>query len=1057
MSARGLITTNRRLPGLRFETQSPPLADSLPRMDVAVFIGFAAAGPVNQPVVIEDSAQFAEIFGEDAQLAWDAERGVMMRAYLGPTVRDFFRQGGRRCWIIRVARDAKYNYFPFPALLEFRPNGDLVPAFARARSEGSWSDSIRVSTSLQTRPIEVSKASFAEHEFELGPNSPRDVQPGDLLRFRLRDEGYGLFGVVESANAVEPLTENISAQQRRMARRRSLRVRCANPLWFNTHWLAGLSRKRVSQVTSANDDGSSGPLVEDVFYWLLSDQGQTFTLHFKPHAVTPQAGAKLLVDYFDTQLLLTVQVPVDEDAPLTETVHVSGRVEKLILPAPSQVLDFNNKGESRALGVVQRATLESGKIKLICPITLAAAPTPGTVLRVDFESRQLWLTVLTTRSIGDASATGSVQIEGEGFWRLAVPPILPPETKVEAERLNFDLILQETVDKSRRLSDLGFDERHSRFWGAWPTDEQRYQGMRTLAFVADPNRSTERELFPLAESHGSSFDPITGRQIPDREVYLPLAMPFIASAFQGAITDSQTALVRDGLAILKSDGTVETGFDSDLFLDPAMVDANVETLLSKADYLRYQSPTPQSLKGIYAALDIEEATIIAVPDAVHRGWVLQPEEQLQPRASEPLPHPTWWRYLDCNPPPDKTPLADKPAWENFLDCDLRILPEPEWKSEAQMPGGTIALEWSAIEGTTRYVVEESRNPSWNESEVVYDGPEPRLVIYGRNSGYYFYRVRAETAAATSEWSTGKTIRANIRNQWLVEKKEEYKADALLAVQRSLLRLCAARADLMAVLTMPEHYREDDAITHAEILRPANGFPFKAPTAGLRVDPLSPGEERATSYGALYHPWLITRRDDLLELWQVVPPDGATCGVMAQRAITRGAWIAPANELLRGVVSLAPPLTAGRRLELQDAQINILRHEPRGFLSLCADTLSRDVDLRPINVRRLLILLRRLALRLGETYVFEPNDDSFRRMVQRGFEAVLDQMFARGAFAGRTAATSYQVVTDESINTPRSVDQGRFIVELRVAPSLPLTFITVRLVQTNDRSLVTEGR
>jgi hypothetical protein len=1062
MSARGLITI-RRLPGLRFETQSPPLADSLPRMDVAVFIGFAAAGPVNQPVVIEDSAQFAEIFGEDAQLAWDAERGLMMRAYLGPTVRDFFRQGGRRCWIIRVARDAKYNYFPLPALLEFRSNGELLPAFARARSEGSWSDSIRVSTSLQTRPVEVTRASFAEHQFELGPNSPGDVQVGDLLRFKLRDEGYGLFGVVESANAVEPeiespLTENVSARQRRMARRRSLRVQCAKPLWFNTHWLAGLSRKRVSPVTSANDDGSSGPLLEDVFYWILSDQGQTFTLHFKPQAVTPPAGARLLVDYFDAQLLLTVQAAVEgPGSPVTETVQVSGRVERLILPLPSQVLVFNNKSESRALGVVQRCTLESGKIKLICPTTLADAPPPGTLLRVDFGSRQLWLTVLTTRSIASGSSpAGSMQIEGEGFWRLTGPPVLPAAPKVEAERLNFDLILQETADKLRRLSDLGFDEKHSRYWGSWPTDEQRYQRMRTLAFIADPNRATERELFPLAESHGNTSDPISGKQNPSREVYLPVAMPFIADAYLGAIAPSQTPLERDGLATLRSDGTIQ-GFESDLFLDSAMLDTNLENLLSEADYLRYQSPTPRPLTGIYAALDIEEATIIAVPDAVHRNWTLQPEEQLQPGASDLLPHPRWWRYLDCNPPPDKTRLADEPAWENFLDCDLRIVPAPKWESEAQTLGGTIALEWSPIERATRYVVEESRNPSWNDSEVVYEGPQTRLVIYGRSSGYYFYRVRAKTAAATSEWSAGIPVRASITNQWVVEKKEEYNADALLDVQRALLRLCAARADLMAVLTMPEHYREDDAITHADILRPATGLPFNAPTADRRVAPLSLGEDRATSYGALYHPWLITRRDDVFEPWQVVPPDGASCGVMAQRAITRGAWIAPANELLRGVVALAPPLTAGRRLELQDAQINLIRHEPRGFLSLGADTLSRDVDLRPINVRRLLILLRRLALRLGETYVFEPNDDSFRRLIQRGFEAVLDQMFARGAFAGRTAATSYQVVTDESINTPRSVDQGRFIVELRVAPSLPLTFITVRLVQTNDRSLVTEGR
>src|SRR5215216_6306900 len=87
-----MVTSIRRLPGLRFEAQSPPLVDSLPRMDVAVFVGFAASGPINCPVAIEDSAQFAEIFGQDAALAWNVERGQSAHAYLGPTVRDFFRQ-----------------------------------------------------------------------------------------------------------------------------------------------------------------------------------------------------------------------------------------------------------------------------------------------------------------------------------------------------------------------------------------------------------------------------------------------------------------------------------------------------------------------------------------------------------------------------------------------------------------------------------------------------------------------------------------------------------------------------------------------------------------------------------------------------------------------------------------------------------------------------------------------------------------------------------------------------------------------------------------------------
>src|SRR4030095_5610490 len=45
-----------------------------------------------------------------------------------------------------------------------------------------------------------------------------------------------------------------------------------------------------------------------------------------------------------------------------------------------------------------------------------------------------------------------------------------------------------------------------------------------------------------------------------------------------------------------------------------------ENLLTRADYITYQSPSPRSLEGIHAALYIDEATIIAVPDAIHLGW-----------------------------------------------------------------------------------------------------------------------------------------------------------------------------------------------------------------------------------------------------------------------------------------------------------------------------------------------------------------------------------------------------------------------------------------------------
>ena len=52
------------------------------------------------------STRFAAIFGEDALLGLDEERGEQVLAHLAPAVRAFFRNGGRRAWIVRVASPA---------------------------------------------------------------------------------------------------------------------------------------------------------------------------------------------------------------------------------------------------------------------------------------------------------------------------------------------------------------------------------------------------------------------------------------------------------------------------------------------------------------------------------------------------------------------------------------------------------------------------------------------------------------------------------------------------------------------------------------------------------------------------------------------------------------------------------------------------------------------------------------------------------------------------------------------------------------------------------------
>src|SRR5688572_27055546 len=149
------VSTVRRLPGFAFEAQVPVYDDVLPRMDVAVFVGFAASGPVNVPVPVEDPARFAEIFGPDLELARDPVAGAMTYAQLAPAVKLFFANGGRRCWVIRVAGAAVTNEFVVPGVWTLDDNDELAPLTLRARSPGRWSDDLQVAASITSQRLDV--------------------------------------------------------------------------------------------------------------------------------------------------------------------------------------------------------------------------------------------------------------------------------------------------------------------------------------------------------------------------------------------------------------------------------------------------------------------------------------------------------------------------------------------------------------------------------------------------------------------------------------------------------------------------------------------------------------------------------------------------------------------------------------------------------------------------------------------------------------------------------------------------------------------------------------
>jgi hypothetical protein len=857
------MTVHRPLPGVTFQVEPPASADPLPRMDVAAFVGFAERGPLDTPVAVEDHARFTEIFGAAVRLAWDAAAGSWQTTGLAGAVADFFAQGGRRCWVVRVAGpSASRSRFPLAGLLASDPSG-LRPAFAWARSVGSWSDALECRAGLlieplggATLPVRLDGGTTLDVEVPAEP----PISAGDLLLLEIGN--WRAFLAVDGS--------------RRLA-----------------------VRQRVSGTVT----------------WLRP---------FGPFEVV--AGAVH-----------------DETAGGTWNV---------------------------GLGTLRYEALD-GTLHLETPLWDAApapAPCSWLTLHPSDASGPLWL-------LFEAAEAGGARIAGA--WREGRPA--DHETAgltAWAARLTFTLRVRSESSLPAELPSLGFVAGHPRFWAALPDDDVLFSSGdgRTEPATSTPTarlfEAARTPRFPLAGPGDAA------------PAYLPLGLlagTVAWSGRHGGPASPELALVRDGLAppgerppglsddawkqLLMARPEVEwlerlqtltsadwADFTASITIDPALELVGEPALLSDAFERRLVLQQP--LHGLHAILPIEEVSLLALPDAAQRGWRLV--EGLA------IPEPT---------PETPVPPPPCPGHDLFKDCiqdDLTPQPDP---LRAPFPEGEGAV-----------------SPLRSRSELLTDA---------------------------------------------------YLPDGLLRVQAAAARLAAARADLVAVLGLPRHYRPAEALEHRRAL----------------ADLLDRTGSRTSSYTALYHPWIVVREAD--GSLRGSGPEGAACGTIAARTLARGAWVAPANQVIRNALALDPAPSTEEQAVLYDAAINVLGQTARGFVVLGAQTLSPDPEPMPLNVRRLLIVLRRLALREGQTYVFAPHSPAFRRRVKTGFDRHLAGMFARGAFAGNDPASAYQVVVDESVNPPSAVEQGRLVVELKVAPSQPLAYIVVRLIQSGPGTVTVQ--
>jgi uncharacterized protein len=257
-------------------------------------------------------------------------------------------------------------------------------------------------------------------------------------------------------------------------------------------------------------------------------------------------------------------------------------------------------------------------------------------------------------------------------------------------------------------------------------------------------------------------------------------------------------------------------------------------------------------------------------------------------------------------------------------------------------------------------------------------------------------------------------------------------EAVKAIQLAMIAHCELMGDRVAILDAPPDY---------------NAQQIKE----WRVD--KAGYD--SKYATLYWPW-VKVFDPVAGQAVFVPPSGHIAGIWARSDGERGVHKAPANEIVRGAISLELQLTKGEHDQLNPAGINCIRTFPgRGIRVWGARTLSSDPAWRYLNVRRLFNYVEESILQGTQWVVFEPNDMDLWERVKRTLSSFLFRVWRDGALFGATPGEAYFVKCDGENNTAETIDAGQLIVDIGIAPVKPAEFVIFRLAQFSGGASLAE--
>ena len=201
-----------------------------------------------------------------------------------------------------------------------------------------------------------------------------------------------------------------------------------------------------------------------------------------------------------------------------------------------------------------------------------------------------------------------------------------------------------------------------------------------------------------------------------------------------------------------------------------------------------------------------------------------------------------------------------------------------------------------------------------------------------------------------------------------------------------------------------------------------------------------------NYTAAYFPDVYV--EDVVNARKIkVPASTAAIGALAFNDRVSYPWFAPAGfnrAALDFVTNVAIRLNVSDRDRLYDSRINPIATFPRlGFVIYGQKTLQISKSaLDRVNVRRLLLEIKRIIIGIANRIVFEQNTPVVRNRF------VSDSIFQLGLIQAQAGIEAFQVVMNETNNAQEDIDLNRLNGRVVVIPTRSVEFVAIDFIITN---------